>query len=438
MCGIFSVSSLNGEGININALKEASLSIRHRGPDDEGYLLINNSGRNVISTKETQLDSYKKNKFTTGFGFRRLSILDLSPRGHQPMSDAENNIFIIFNGEIYNYIELREELKSFGFSFHTGTDTEVIINAYKHWGKDCFSRFNGMWGMIIYDKRTDEIIWSRDRFGVKPLYYYYNKNKPDKFIAGSELKSIIKYLQLTEKGNFNINHRVVHDYLVYSFIYHTDETFLENVFTLKPSHYAVLKPSNKLEFKKYFSIEPNLDVTGYSSTQFKKYCSTYNELLEDSIRIRLRTDVSIGSCLSGGLDSSSIVSIVNKLIQSDGSINRDVIGEYQKTFSAVYKNDPENDESPFIKEVVKFTNCDAHYINPDHEMLINDIDKFLYHLDEPVVSTSMFAQWNVMKLARQNGVTVLLDGQGSDETVAGYEVYYTFLYVNLLKQGRLL
>lgn len=445
MCGIFAVFNLDHKPVSVNGLFEASYSIRHRGPDDEGFLLIDTATGNVEPRKgpdsvahfgdipdiRKQIDT----NYDLGFVFRRLSILDLSSHGHQPMSDNDRDYWIIFNGEIYNYIEIRGELESLGYKFRSGTDTEVIINSYKQWGEECFKKFNGMWGMILYDKKKKKLLCSRDRFGVKPLYYYFDEKNPTILILASEFKSIIKYLQTTGFRNFSINQNAVYDYFIYSFVDHSSETFLGNLHNLDASTILTVE-GGRLDFRKYFEVNVNTETVTYSKSDFERYSKEFNELFTDSIRLRLRTDVSVGSCLSGGLDSSSIVCVINKLIQTDPNINRDVIGTLQKTFSAVY-HDKAADESEFIKEIVNFTKCDAHYIYPNSEDLVKDVERFIYHLDEPFVSTSMYAQWNVMKLAHYNGVTVLLDGQGSDEIFAGYEVYYAFLYTQLLKSMRL-
>ncbi len=449
MCGIFAIFNLDNKTVDLNGLLESSISIRHRGPDDEGFLLIDTASRkteprkgpdSVSQIKDTSsiadIRSGNGGTYNLGMVFRRLSIIDLSPLGHQPMSDTEQNIWLIFNGEIYNYIEIRKELLTLGYKFKSGSDSEVIIYAYKEWGEECFKKFNGMWGIILYDKLKDKVICSRDRFGVKPMYYYLDKDNPTTLIVASELKAVIKYLQVTGYKDFTVNQDAVYDYFIYSFVNNSPETFLKNLHNLEPGYYFTVC-NGEIKFKKYFDLQINRDTVSYNAGDFKKYCGEYNELFTDSVRLRLRTDASVGSCLSGGLDSSSIVCIINKLLQSDSSINREVIGDLQKTFSAVYE-DKEADESEFIKEVVRYTNCSPHYIYPNPEDLTKEVEKFIYHLDEPFVSTSMYAQWNVMKLVHQNGVKVLLDGQGSDETVGGYEVYYTFFYVQLLKRMRLL
>lgn len=446
MCGIFAVIDLSGKPVSSSAIRSASITLKHRGPDDEGYLMADLSEKKVIQYKGDDSSSFSErldhishlgeHSFNLGFAFRRLSIIDLTEAGHQPMSDPEEKIWIIFNGEIYNYIELREELKKEGFKFRSETDTEVIIYAYKKWKTECFSKFNGMWSIIIYDLIDNKIICSRDRFGVKPLYIYTDNKKPY-FILSSELKAILAYLKAIGKVEFQINQELLYDYFMYSLVDHTHETFLKYISHIEPSCFVTISSDGEVKKKKYFSIEINTSSPAYDNEYFTKRSNEFRELLVDSVRLRLRTDVPLGSCLSGGIDSSSIVCIINNLLKNYKAVKPEVIGKAQKTFSAVYY-DPLSDESPFIREVVNHTGCDAHYIYPSEEKLSSDLEKLIYHLDEPFVSTSMYAQWNVMKLARENNVTVLLDGQGADEILAGYEVYHAFLYSQLLRNFRLL
>jgi len=472
MCGIFGIMTFGGKQVDVNALQEATKSLRHRGPDDEGYLLAETaSGRvkefcgddsqvkggkvphiGAAASEQAALLQDKtargqvpllQGNFNLAFGFRRLSILDLSPLGHQPMADREQIVWGILNGEIYNYIEIREDLKGLGYKFKSNSDTEVMIYSYLQWGTECFKRFNGMWAIMIYDKRKQELICSRDRFGVKPLYYFRDDSSPEMIIFASEVKGILKYLATSPSAGSHrgeqivVNDHIVYDYLLYTFVDHSEETFVKHIKSFPASHYLRLDSQGGMEFRKYFSLEGNTETTGYDESQFKRYVEKYRELLTDSVKLRLRTDVPIGSCLSGGVDSSSIVTIVNELMLGGNNIKREVIGEYQKTFSAVYE-DETIDESRFMNEIVKDTQCDAHFIFPNSASLRDEINSFIYHLDEPFVSTSMYAQWNVMKLAKQNKVKVLLDGQGSDETSAGYPIYYAFFYVQLLKHLRMI
>lgn len=437
MCGIFGVLNFNEVNVDFNALQSSVNIIRHRGPDDEGYAVFNTYkkiyeerfGETSAIKKGSYILSNSSEVFNLALGFRRLSILDLSVNGHQPFFNDEKNICIIFNGEVYNYIEIRKELVSKGYKFRTGTDTEVIMNAYIEWGEECLSRFNGMWGIALYDMRKNILFCTRDRFGVKPFYYYKDEKI---FVFASELKAIVEYFKTDSSFEKRINKEIAYDYFVNNFTDHTENTFIQGIKNLLPSYFIKIQ-NNEFSIKKYFTVEVNEEFGKYDDKKFESIKQNFSELLFDSVNLRLRSDVAIGTCLSGGLDSSSVVSIINKFLTEEKNFDRKQIGSKQKTFSAVY-DDASIDERKFIEEIVRATDCDSHYVFPDKADFAADVDKFIFQLDEPIAGTSPYAQWNVMKLARQNNVTVLLDGQGADESLGGYEVYFAFLYSNLLKQ----
>ena len=438
MCGIFGVLNFNEVNVDFHQLQSSLNIIKHRGPDDEGYALFN-TFKNIFEERYGDTSELKKgshilsgsqNILNLALGFRRLSILDLSVNGHQPFFNNEKNICLIFNGEVYNYIEIRDELKSKGYNFHTGTDTEVIMNSYIEWGEECLNRFNGMWGIALYDMRKNILFCSRDRFGVKPFYYYKDENV---FVFASELKSIIEYFSSSPAFRKEINKDILYDYLIYNFVDHKDDTFIRNIRHLSPSHYIRISGKD-FSIKKYFSVKVNTEFGKYDKKSFEKLKNNFTELIFDSVKLRLRSDVAVGTCLSGGLDSSTVVSIINKFLTADTEFDKTQIGDKQKTFSAVY-DDASIDERNFITEIVNKTDCDSHYVFPDKADFSQDIDDFIFQLDEPLGGTSPYAQYNVMRLARENNVTVLLDGQGADESLGGYEVYFGFLYSNLLKNG---
>lgn len=438
MCGIFGVLNTQKQSVNLESLLESVHSIRHRGPDDEGYLLLNTSNGNIASCSGPDSDlkltlprieeSYS-DQFDLAFGFRRLSILDLSPAGHQPMSSADGSLWIVFNGEIYNYIELRAELKTKGYKFHTQTDTEVILNSYLEWGTDCLNHFNGMWAFAIFDKYKNRLFCARDRFGIKPLYYFFDH---EQFVFGSEIKALLAYTKLNRKPNQS----VVYDYLAYGMLDHTNETFFENIKQLPPAQFLIVEKDN-LRTEKYWDLNPEnkLDLA-----TDEEYARRFYELFEDSIRIHLRSDVAIGSCLSGGLDSSAIVTVANKLLFSEHAILPELIGEKQKTFSACFE-DLRFDERKFIEIVLSTTSAEANYTFPNPKELLDELPKLIWHQDEPFGSTSIYAQWCVMKTAASRGVRVLLDGQGSDEMLAGYHTFFDPFWALLAKRaegGRLM
>lgn len=436
MCGIFGVLKLDGAGVDIHRLQKAVNIIRHRGPDDEGYALFDTGagemqecyGDTSQLKKGSHILSAAGNTFELALGFRRLSILDLSPNGHQPFANEDKSVCLIFNGEIYNYIEIRKELLSKGYKFKTGTDTEVILNSYLEWGIDCLQKFNGMWAIALYDIKKDLLFCSRDRFGVKPFYYYLDDKH---FVFASEMKSIIEYFRDDPTFTKKLNEDIAYDYLINNFVDHTEKTFISGINHLPPSHFIKFE-KKKPHVEKYFSLEINKELGNYDSRKFDKLNKNYAELIYDAVNLRLRSDVPVGTCLSGGLDSSTITSIISSIIVNEGEKSQ--LGDRQKTFSAVY-DDALYDERNFIEKIVEQSNCSSHYVFPDKSDFVSEVEDFIFQLDEPVAGTSPYAQWNVMRLASENGVTVLLDGQGADESLGGYEVYFGFLYSNLFSKG---
>ncbi|RJP55269.1 MAG: asparagine synthase (glutamine-hydrolyzing) [Anaerolineaceae bacterium] len=432
MCGIFGVWNITKQPVDVQRLLGSLQKIRHRGPDDEGYLLVDSSSREAASclgpdsaehVKLPRIERVFDSKFNVALGFRRLSILDLSPAGHQPMSNEDGSLWIVFNGEVYNYIELREELKALGYTFRTQSDTEVILNAYDAWGVDCLNRFNGMWGFALFDTRKNRLFCARDRFGIKPFYYHFDRKR---FIFASEIKAILDYSDMERKPN----DAIVYDYLNYALMDHSEETFFESVNQLLPAHSLILENGN-VYIQRYWDLNPENKLSLASDADYEK---RFLELFEDAIRVHLRSDVAIGSCLSGGLDSSSIVCVTNKLLFSDRVVEPELIGEQQKTFSSCF-DDPRFDERQHIESVLTTTSAERNYTFPTAQNLMEDIQRLTWHQDEPFGSTSIYAQWCVMRIAAQRGVRVLMDGQGSDELLAGYHPYFDSYWGTLLSQG---
>ena len=433
MCGIFGAWNVQRRPIDLVSLLVSLNSIRHRGPDDEGYLLINSSNLEIASclgpesaahVSLPRVEDVFDPKFDLVFGFRRLSILDLSPSGHQPMSNVDESLWIVFNGEIYNYIELRNELQTLGYIFRTQTDTEVILNAYDAWGVDCLGRFNGMWAFALFDKRKRRLFCARDRFGIKPFYYHFDR---ERFVFASEIKAVLQYSKIERRPN----DAVVYDYLNYGLLDHTSETFFNGIYQLPAAHFLILEGSD-IRIERYWNIDPDKKLDPGTDNE---YVRRFYDLFEDSIRLHLRSDVAIGSCLSGGLDSSSIVSVANKLLFADHVISSDLVGEKQKTFSSCF-DDQRFDERQHIESVLSVTSAERNYTFPNPQNLLNDLPKLIWHQDEPFGSTSIYAQWCVMKLAAERGVRVLLDGQGGDEVLAGYHPYFDSFWGTLLSKGR--
>ncbi len=383
MCGIVGEIRFDGDKVNSKTLTTMMKTIEHRGPDDNGYFIKN----------------------STGLGFVRLSIIDLSSAGHQPMFSDDNNLIIIFNGEIYNYIELREELKGKGYIFHTDTDTEVLLKSYQEWGEESLNKLNGMWAFVIYDQKRDKIFGARDRFGIKPLYYYKDR---DRLIFASEIKAISSVIT----DSLTINEQSIFDYLAFNRTDYAVNTFYNEIKKIPHSHSFTIENGN-FNLKRWYDLKENCNKEPINEKE-------YLELLTSSIELRLRSDVPVGVCLSGGLDSSTIISIIAKKLKIE-DIN---------SFSAVYGIGENGDESQFIDEMRPYLN-NMHFTTPTADTLYSDIRDMIEYLDEPVPTTSIYAQYYVMKLAKKHAV-VTLDGQGADEQLAGYHYFYGFYFKELL------
>ena len=387
MCGISGIINHNKQPVKEQDIRLMMQAIKHRGPDDEGLYIDKN----------------------VGLGFVRLSILDLSEAGHQPMCSHDGNLIIIFNGEVYNYIEIRDELKN-DFEFKTGTDTEVVLAAYQKWGEKCLDKFNGMFSFVIYNLNTKEIFGARDRFGIKPFYYYHDD---EKFIFASELKAILPFI------NKEANDSIIADYLLYNRVDHSNETFFKNIFKIPHGSSFILK-ENKLVKKKWYSLSEKIK----KSKELDK--DEYRHLFVESLTLRQRADVPIGVTLSGGIDSSSITAA----LRNDFSI------EDLNTFSSVFSKNDKADESEFIlsfKDRIK----NMHFITPDEDSFINDMHSFIKAHNEPIPDTSPYIQYKVMELASKH-VKVTLDGQGADEQLAGYHNFFSIYFLELFRKGKLL
>jgi asparagine synthase (glutamine-hydrolysing) len=394
MCGICGIINLNKKPVDESRLHLMMKSMKHRGPDDKGVFIEN----------------------CVGFGFVRLSIIDLSPAGHQPMYSHDERYVIVYNGEIYNYIELREELVNEGLVFKTQTDTEVLLCAYLHWGEECLNRFNGMWAFAIYDRANKTIFASRDRFGIKPFYYLHT----DKFFAfASEISPLLVLLPQKPKPDY----QSIFDYLVFNRTDQTECTFFSEIKKLQHGHNFVIDlnlPPLIMGVKKWYDLKERV-----SKAEGFKSPNDYKELLASAIGLRLRSDVPVGVCLSGGLDSSSIVSV---LLQ-------DYHKKDLKTFSAVYNEGQSGDETEFIN-VFKPLLSNMYFTTPDAESLERDLMQFVKAHNEPIPSTSPYAQFKVMQLAKGK-VVVTLDGQGADEGLAGYHYFFGFYFKDLLTHWRI-
>ena len=426
MCGITGIYSLKGN-ISPEFIKRMTDLLRHRGPDDEGFLAVNSESGEVFPLigNDSKVQGQRIEDFNKPvdlfLGHRRLAIIDLSSAGHQPMCNEDGSLWIIHNGEIYNYLEIGKQLERLGHRLKSQTDTEVVLHAYEEWGTGCLTRFNGMWAFALVDLTKKLIFCSRDRAGVKPFYYVYDNRQ---FCFASEIKALLELEGFTAEPN----DQIIADYLFSGLIDHTQETFFKNIYQLRPGEYLLFR-DNKLIVQPYWDIEGK----EISFARHDDYSERFYELLEDAIRLRLRSDVPIGTCLSGGLDSSSIVFLANKLVCDGQNIDSHMVGERQKTFSSCFE-DPAYDERKYIELVIQQTGAEKNYVFSRGENLLKDLSKLIWHQEEPFGSSSIYAQWNVMRRAKERGVTVLLDGQGGDELLAGYLPSFYPLLGQMVKQ----
>jgi len=429
MCGIAGIFSLQ-EKISPQWIKTMAERIRHRGPDDEGYLGIDTRAGKVTQwggkdSKVTlpSIDSVKDSNINLFLGHRRLSILDISPAGHQPMANSDKTLWIIYNGEIYNYLELKKELESHGYAFSTGTDTEVLLAAYQQWGDRVLEKLDGMWSFVIYDKRKNRLFGARDRFGVKPFYYY---NKGPFFAFASEIKALV-HLPFYKR---ELNNDALFDFLMYGFEERNEQGVFKDIFELQPafSFYLDLK-TGEFEKQQYYQLEYEPGWERKVEKNMDKVSTRVKELIFDSVKKRLQADVPIGSCLSGGIDSSTIVCAINNFI-SEEPITQ--IGDRQKVFTASYEVES-IDESKWASLVVNQTKTDWFQTYPTAEELYKDLEDLVYIQDIPFSSTSLYAQYRVMKLASEQHMKVMLDGQGGDELFTGYTLYYDVFFLDMLK-----
>ncbi|CAN5397751.1 asparagine synthase (glutamine-hydrolyzing) [soil metagenome] len=391
MCGICGKINFGNKEVTNRELKAMADKIRHRGPDDDGYFIENN----------------------VGLGFLRLSIIDLSISGHQPKLSDDERYVLTFNGEIYNYIELRDELKN-KYTFSTKTDSEVLLKAYIEWGEDCLHRFNGMFAFIIYDRKEKKIFGARDRFGVKPFYYNFTK---ESFIYSSEIPAILEILERKPQADDS----AIFDYLVFNRTDQTEKTFFKEIKKLQHGCKFNLDMNGELKISKWYDLREKV-----LNTEPLRSPSEYKELFSSSVELRLRSDVPVGVCLSGGLDSSSIVStLLHDFDKSD-----------LQTFSAVYEKGETGDESKFI-DLYRPLLKNMHFITPSADTLFNDKEIYTRAHGEPTPTTAPYAQFKVMELAKGK-VVVTLDGQGADEQLAGYHYFFGFYFKDLLKKARLL
>lgn len=378
MCGIAGIFDRRSSTLETDILKMRDTFI-YRGPDGAGHVVFQEAG--------------------VALGHRRLSILDLSDAGSQPMVDESGLLFIVHNGEVYNFIELRRELEGFGYNFRSNTDTEVILAAYNKWGKDCLKRFNGMFAFAIWDTRTKHLFLARDRLGIKPLYYYWNGKR---LLFASEVKSILQGLRRLPQLHCSL----IDSYMSFGYI-PGEDTLFQGIKRLLPGHYIICNGETFID-NEYW----DLDFHNQQDLGLDYYIDRLKTLLNSSIDLRLRSDVPLGIFLSGGIDSSAVVALLAPRVN-----------ERLKTYSVAYDFGAEFNETNYARLVARQFDTDHHeyFITPGE--FRDFIPEYVYYMDEPVTESAAISLYYIAKKAKED-VTVILSGEGSDEIFAGYDFYF--------------
>jgi len=430
MCGIAGVYTRD-ERIDLGRLHAMGQLMRHRGPHDEGMVLLDPRGGQSLTLggADTPADVYRSGlrfapgraegdvqraEFRVGLLHRRLSIVDLSPTGHEPVCDPDGRLWLVYNGEIYNHVELRRELEAEGARFAGHCDSEVILAAYRKWGVDCLARFNGMWAFALWDAEARRLFCARDRFGVKPFYFEWNGRR---FAFASEPN----VLALTQGRRPAPRLPAVRDLVALDWVDHGLHTFFDGIDQLPAGHLLTVGEDG-LHMRRWWTLDPHARARGGP----REWDERFRELFTDAVRLRLRADVEVGSCLSGGLDSSAVVTTMARLMDRP-----------PHAFTCAYDEGPAFDERPWVRATVEASGATAHLVVPDGRDFWDVFDRLAWAQSEPTAGPGVFSQWKVMELAHGAGMRVLLDGQGGDETLAGYWRYLPLRLRDLASHGDL-
>ncbi|HXX21333.1 MAG TPA: asparagine synthase (glutamine-hydrolyzing) [Candidatus Acidoferrum sp.] len=411
MCGIAGIVSL--DGFDPKTLVAMTDLVSYRGPSGFGFAFSQPGKNSRIEIIHDERRMPTISLPVVGLGSRRLAILDLSPAGNQPMMSDNGDLCITFNGEIYNYKEIHHELENYGHKFRTGTDTEVILRAYREWGQECLARFNGMWGFAIWDRARQRLFCARDRFGVKPFYYAMVAGR---FYFASEIKQILQASSVSRVANA----QSVYAFLEWGLLDGSSDTFFTGVHQLPGGHALTLDLTVPLAPSVHRYWELRVQPTGEITPQ--EAVEEFRRRFKAAVKLRMRSDVPIGVSLSGGLDSSSVLCQA-KEIEPSVEI---------KGFSACFEDRP-IDERDYISIVLASVGSSGHMTYPRSNAFWKNIKSIVYHMDEPLMSTGVFPQWCVMEDARNYGTPVLLGGQGGDEALCGYQKYRYFYLWQLLR-----
>lgn len=424
MCGIAGVYQVDGASVDRACVAQAARLLRHRGPDGEGFVFIDTrTGKTSARRGDDTPASIDQPHIDATFDFapdlallhRRLAILDLSPAGHEPMTIADGDFWLTFNGEIYNYLELRAELAAQGVRFHTECDAEVLIQAYRVWGVDCLHRFVGMFAFALWDQAARRLFCARDHMGIKPFYYAHTGGR---FAFASEIKAFAALTPAAYQPD--LDH--LYWFLTYGRDHHAPRTFFTGVSELPGGHYLLVEGGQVSEPVRWWDVSLQRARSLYD---YARPEAEFLRLMRDSVGLQLRSDVPVGTCLSGGLDSSTIVALATERLD----------GGRMNSFSSVYATKG-MDERRYIDLVAQRYNTIAHRVTPTPADYFRRLERITWHQDIPTATPTVYSQSFVMELAHGN-VTVLLDGQGADEMFGGYLSYVLFHLKTLMRRDPL-
>ncbi|HUK56421.1 MAG TPA: asparagine synthase (glutamine-hydrolyzing) [Nitrospiria bacterium] len=403
MCGIAGIYNVDNKPVSNEAIRKMTEVIRHRGPDGSGIYRDGN----------------------VGLGHRRLSILDLSDNGVQPLTYGDGKYWIVFNGEIYNFLEIRRDLTAKGHRFRSETDTEVLVAAYAQWGADCLTKFNGMWAFAIYDRTERVLFLSRDRFGIKPLYYAFDGKC---FLFGSEMKALLAFPDRgREVSGPNIRAELQDPFSLEG----GEETLWKGIKRLEPGHSLIVKPTGVRKLN-WWSTRDHLRPV---PSTLEEQAEEFRSLFLDAVRLRMRSDVPIATCLSGGLDSSSVACAMSKIF-SESSVGLErTPGDWQRAFVHIFPETP-LDEKSYADEIARHAGIKPVYIETKPEEYLQSLEKVVYH-SEDLYGGLLTPAYNVYKAAREHAVKVTLDGHGADEMMAGYNHYVGYAMADAFRTRRL-
>ena len=413
MCGIAGIVAL--DGIDPRTLMEMTHLVSYRGPNGFGFAYAGSNSQDRVEVIHGEDRMPAIGSPVAGMGNRRLAILDVSPAGNMPMQSENGAYCVTFNGEIYNYREIRQDLTQRGHRFRTQTDTEVILHSYQEWGEECLQKFNGMWSFALWDHARQSLFCARDRFGVKPFYYAVYGGR---FYFGSEIKQILQASAMPRvaKG------RVVSYFLEWGLVDSSANTFFENIYQLPGGHWLRLNLADPLTpiIGRFWDLQ----VAPENEIPVERALQEFRDRFQNAVKLRLRSDVPVGVSLSGGLDSSAVLCQAKQIVPE---------AQFQ-TFSACF-DDPLLDEREYVSAAIKAAGAISHLVFTQGEPFWRTIQSIVYHHDEPILNTSAFAQWSVMQEASRHGIPVMLGGQGADESLCGYQKYPYFYLWHLFREA---